>query len=294
VDGHHAFSRQVEFRQNRGLRRDFAARAAAMTQPDIAALAAFAGELADAAGRITLAHFRAGGRVDNKARNGAAFDPVTVADREAEAAIRAMIEARHPDHGISGEEHGAKQAGSGYVWHIDPIDGTRSFIIGVPLWGTLIGLEVDERPVVGILDQPHIGERFIGAPDGARLVSARGRTRLATSACTRIGQARLGTTAPQLFAPGEEAERFAEIEARARLTRYGGDCYFYAMLAAGHLDLVVEAGLNSYDIVALIPIIEAAGGVVTTWDGASARRGGRIVAAATAELHAEALRVLGA
>lgn len=262
-----------------------------MTEFNAAALSAFANRLADAAGEITLKHFRAGGQVEDK-NAGGAFDPVTLADRDAESAIRRLIETHHPDHGIRGEEHAEKEGGSGLVWHLDPIDGTRSYIAGVPLWGTLIGLEVDERPVLGVLDQPYLGERFSGTPEGAQLVRSGEASALATSGCTRLEDARLGTTDPGLFAPGEEAAGFAAVRSRARLTRYGGDCYFYAMVAAGHLDLVVEAGLKPYDIVALIPIIEAAGGVISTWEGGSANRGGRIVAAATPDLHARALKTL--
>ncbi|NND50535.1 MAG: histidinol-phosphatase, partial [Rhizobiales bacterium] len=247
---------------------------------------------ADAAAKITLAHFRKAGVVENKADAVGGFDPVTKADRDAEAAMRAIIEQACPDHTIRGEEQAERTGSSDFVWHIDPIDGTRSFIVGVPLWGTLIGLEYQEKPILGVLDQPHIGERFVGSPDGATLIGRAGRIKLAASGCTRLDEARLGTTSPLLFAPGEEHQAYQRIESATRLARYGGDCYFYAMLAAGHLDLVVEAGLNPYDIVALIPIIEAAGGTITCWDGSSAHRGGRVVAAATSQLHAEVLAAL--
>jgi len=264
----------------------------ALEAAEAAEFLGFANRLADAAARVTLKLFRTGAEVDDKAAGRNGFDPVTEADREAETVIRAMIEENYPDHGIRGEEQAEKSGGSGFVWYIDPIDGTRSYIIGVPLWGTLIGLERAGKPLIGLLDQPHIGERFIGSPDGAALIGRNGRSALSTSKCTRLGEAHLGTTSPRLFGPGIETKRFGAVESRVRMSRYGGDCYFYAMLAAGHVDLVIEAGLRPHDIVALIPIIEAAGGVVTGWDGSDARHGGRILAAATAELHAEAMALL--
>ena len=263
-----------------------------MTDRETTALLALANKAADAAAAVTLTHFRRSGAVDNKADATGGFDPVTKADRDAEAAIRRIIVEAMPEHAICGEEQEDRAGSSGFVWHIDPIDGTRSFIIGVPLWGTLIGLEFEQRPIIGLLDQPHIGERFIGSPEGGELISSAGRKVLETSKCRSLDEARLGTTSPFLFAPGRELQAYEKVAAAVRLTRFGGDCYFYAMLAAGHLDLVVEAGLNPYDIVALIPIIEAAGGIVTCWDGSSANRGGRIVAAATPQLHAEAMALL--
>jgi myo-inositol-1(or 4)-monophosphatase len=252
----------------------------------------FAHRLADAAAEVTLAHFRQAPAVENKAGAGD-FDPVTAADRGAEAAMRAMIAEAYPEHGILGEEQGEEPARGAGRWVLDPIDGTRAFVCGVPLWGTLIGFEAAGRARIGIADQPYIGERFAGWPGGAEVTGPRGRVPLRVSDCRALATARLGTTAPDLFAAGAEQAGFDRVRAKVRLIRLGGDCYFYALLAAGHLDIVVEAGLKPFDIVALIPIIEGAGGVVTTWQGAPANSGGPILAAATTELHAEAMAVLG-
>lgn len=254
-------------------------------------LIALANDLADAAAPVTLQHFRAAAGVDNKAGD-ADFDPVTEADRGAERVMRALIEQVHPSHGIHGEEQGEKAADGPYTWFLDPVDGTRQFIAGIPLWGTLIGLEKDGAPLIGVLDQPYLGERFFGSPKGGHLAGRAGIRPLETSGCRDLSEAKLGTTTPQLFERGHEFDRYSAVEARARLVRYGGDCYFYGMVAAGHLDLVVEAGLKPFDIMALVPIVEAAGGVVSAWDGGPANRGGRVVAAATPELHAQALEVL--
>jgi histidinol phosphatase-like enzyme (inositol monophosphatase family) len=255
-------------------------------------LTEFALKLADAAKNITLSYFRTAMPIENKASAGAIFDPVTIADQNTEKVIRDIINSERPEDAIFGEEHPLKTGTSGYSWHIDPIDGTRSFIAGVPLWGTLIGLEYNCHPIIGIVDQPYIGERFIGTQAGAFLRNSNGTANIQTSRCQSIETAILATTSPHLFTPGDEFARYQTIEKRARLTRYGGDCYFYAMLAAGHIDLVVEAGLNPYDIVALIPLVEAAGGIISTWKNESAEQGGQIVAAATKELHVKALKIL--
>jgi histidinol phosphatase-like enzyme (inositol monophosphatase family) len=245
--------------------------------------------VAQAAAAETLPRFRSQGAIANKLSGG--FDPVTEADQQAELAIRALIEAEFPDHGILGEEHGSSNTDSRHVWVIDPIDGTRAFISGLPVWGTLVGLTVDGDAVAGMMSQPFIGEFFFAAdgrstyegPDGARSLATRGTTDLA--------EATLCTTTPALF-PGGKREIYDRLESRVRLARYGADCYAYAMLAAGNIDLVVEAGLQPYDIVALVPIIERAGGVITAWDGGPAEAGGDIVAAATPELHAAACEAL--
>lgn len=261
------------------------------SDPSIAELLAFAETLADAAAAETLPRFRGRNAVDDKA-DGGKMDPVTEADRGAELVIRTAIERTYPSHGILGEEFPPREASGRYSWVIDPIDGTRAFVTGLPLWGTLISLEKDGEPLIGILDQPYIGERFIGGPDGAEL-SARGeRSSIASSGCASLRRASLGTTTPELFETPADREAFARVAGSARLLRYGGDCYLYAMVAAGHLDLVVEVGLKPFDISALIPIIRAAGGVVTNWQGAPVHEGGHVIAAATAELHAEALRAL--
>ncbi|WP_188908066.1 histidinol-phosphatase [Aureimonas endophytica] len=251
--------------------------------------AEFLFRLAEAADRETLPRFRQSGVVDNKRAE--SFDPVTEADREAERAIRALIAATYPEHAILGEEHGA--VGEGPLrWVIDPIDGTRAFISGIPVWGTLIGLLVEGRARLGIMSQPFTGERFWADGTASFRQDRTGRQRNAVRPTTRLEAATVFTTSPRLF-QGALLDRFLAIEAAARLTRFGTDCYAFAMLAAGQVDLVVEAGLQPYDIVALVPIIEQAGGIVTTFDGGRPENGGHIVAAATPELHAEALRLIG-
>lgn len=249
----------------------------------------FLRRLADAASRESLARFRQPGLVSNKVAGG--FDPVTEGDREAEKAIRAIINAEFPDHGILGEEFGTENADARHVWVVDPIDGTRSFISGIPLWGTLIGLTDTGDAIAGLMAQPFIGELFYTLGDGSFYEGPRGNARLQTRETTAIADAILCTTTPYLFKDGFKAP-FERLEQQVQLSRYGTDCYAYAMLAAGHIDLVVEVGLQVYDIVALIPIIEQAGGKITGWDGGPAERGGEIVAAANERLHAAAMEIL--
>jgi myo-inositol-1(or 4)-monophosphatase len=254
-------------------------------------LSRFAHRLADSSRDIIAPLFRRSGAPDDK-NAGGAFDPVTEADRAAERAIREAISAAYPDHGIIGEEYGAHAPEARYCWVIDPIDGTRAFICGLPVWGTLIGLTVQGLPQIGMIDQPFTRERFWSDGTGAFYRRADGPLEpMRTSACARLDEAVLATTTPDMFRNGDEAG-FAALSSRARLTRFGGDCYNYAMLAMGLIDLVVEARLKSYDIVAPIAIIEAAGGRVTTWDGGDPASGGRIVAAANAALHDAALETL--
>lgn len=263
-----------------------------MTAAELTRLIALAHELADASGAAILPHFRRRLAVDNKAQSGG-FDPVTKADRAAERAIGRMLKQRCPDHGVLGEEFGLRRGTSPLRWVIDPIDGTRAFIMGLPVWGTLIGLLDGDQPVLGLMDQPYTRERFWSAARASHGRDAAGRlSRLSVRRCAALSAAVVSTTHPDLFGAGYEAEAFLEIKARARMTRYGGDCYAYCLLACGHIDLIVETGLEPHDIVALIPIIERAGGVVTSWDGGPAAGGGRIVAAGDPRLHAAALRVL--
>jgi myo-inositol-1(or 4)-monophosphatase len=252
-------------------------------------LRAFADALADSARTAILPHFRAAIPIEDKGVS--AFDPVTQADRDSESAMRALIEQRFPEHGILGEEFGEKPARGDFTWVLDPIDGTRAFIAGLPLWGVLIGLYHQGRPLLGVMDQPYLDERFRGWPGGAEFV-ARGQTRpLKTRACASLSHAVLATTDPYLF-QGAEAEAFARVRGAAKLTRYGGDCYAYCMLAAGHVDVVIESGLNAYDIAALIPIIEGAGGSVTSWSGADASQGGQVLALGDARLAGETAAML--
>lgn len=250
---------------------------------------AFLRELAAAAAAQTLPRFRQASSITNKLAGG--FDPVTEADREAERAIRSLIGARFPHHGVVGEEFGVTNPDSEEIWVIDPIDGTRAFISGLPLWGTLVGLTVEGKAVAGMMSQPFTGETFLADADGATYDGPGGPLRLRTRATTRLADATLCTTTPALFS-GDKRVAYDRLESMVRLARYGTDCYAYCMLAAGHVDLVVEIGLQPYDIVALVPIIEQAGGVVTGADGGPAERGGEIVAAASPELHAAALEAL--
>ncbi|WOF75073.1 histidinol-phosphatase [Parvibaculaceae bacterium PLY_AMNH_Bact1] len=259
-----------------------------LTDEEAIALADFACTLASAAAKVTLKHFRSDLGVDNKL-DGNAFDPVTIADRDAETAIRALIEEHYPDHGILGEEHGVKPGTSPFKWVLDPIDGTRSFISGVPLWGTLIALNDGKYPVVGVMDQPYTGEQFVGRPGQAEFLRDGQRKKLSTRACASLSDAILGCTDPAMFTDPAELNAFSDVRSKARLTRYGTDCYFYCLIAAGHADLVIEASMQPYDIQALIPIVEGAGGIVTNWQGGDAQDGGRIIAAGDKRVHAEAL-----
>ncbi|MCB1463370.1 MAG: histidinol-phosphatase [Nitratireductor sp.] len=248
-------------------------------------------ELCAVAARETMPRFRMRLDVDNKEDGSNGFDPVTEADREAERAIRRYLAEHCPDHGILGEEEAPLNPDAEYCWHIDPVDGTRAFICGLPSWGTLIGLAREGKAIAGVMHQPFTGEMFLA--DGETTWAIRGdeRKALSTSGITELGDAKLMTTTPFLFAD-DIIDGYRNLEARVRLARYGFDCYAYAMVAAGHIDLVVESSLKSYDIAALIPVIEQAGGVVTTWTGENAISGGSIVAAATPSLHQAALELL--
>ncbi len=246
--------------------------------------------MADAARDAILPHFRADGlTADNKAEG--AFDPVTIADRNAEAAMRAVLADRRPQDAVLGEELGAKAGTSGLTWVLDPIDGTRGFISGTPTWGVLIAVGDDTGPIFGIIDQPYIGERFAGGIGYAQLDGPMGRRTLATRPPRPLPEAVLFTTFPEVGTP-EERRAFQALSARVNLTRYGTDCYAYALIAAGQIDLVVEAGLQAYDVQAPIAVIEAAGGIVTNWQGGPVHRGGQVIAAANTAIHAEALKVL--
>jgi myo-inositol-1(or 4)-monophosphatase len=206
--------------------------------------------------------------------------------------MRALIGRQFPHHSILGEEYGGELAIHGYQWIIDPIDGTRAFILGLPLWGTLIGLTRGGSPLLGLMDQPFTRERFWSGETEA-FFRHEGTTKpMRARPCASLGEALLATTSTDFFTSEEEHRRFAALSRAVRLRRFGGDCYNYCLLALGHIDLVVEAGLKPFDILPLIPIIERAGGVVTTWEGGDPRSGGRILAAGDARMHAAAVRVL--
>lgn len=257
---------------------------------DARALWRTAEAVADAAREAILPHFRSAGlTADNKLAD--SFDPVTVADRAAETAMREVLSRHRPEDGVLGEEHGARPGSSGLTWVLDPIDGTRGFISGTPTWGVLVALSDKNGPVLGLVDQPYIGERFMGGLGRAEWRGPRGEAALRTRPTTDLSEATLFTTFPEVGTRAE-GRAFARVARQVRLTRYGMDCYAYALLAAGQIDLVIEAGLNAYDIQAPIAVIESAGGIVTDWQGRPAHAGGTALAAATPELHAAALACL--
>src|SRR3984885_7907829 len=264
--------------------------------------AAFVERLAQVSGEVILPFFRSAIRAEDKSLGGV-FDPVTEADRGAEAAMRRLIAQTFPAHGVIGEEYGRDRPEAGYVWVLGQINGTKSFGSGLPTWGTLIGLMHHGRPVYGMMAQPFTRERFSG--DGKRassrpLAPSHGEgpptewaTRsLHTRACASLAQATLMTTSPLLIRDDADRAAYTRVEKEVRLTRYGGDCYAYCALAAGFVDLVIETNLKPPKIVALAPIIEGAGGVVTTWDGDNAADGGRIIAAGDRAVYGEARRLL--
>ena len=264
--------------------------------------AAFVDRLAQVSGEVILPFFRSAIGAEDKSRGGI-FDPVTEADRGAEAAMRRLIAQTFPAHGVIGEEYGQDRPEAEYVWVLDPIDGTKSFISGLPTWGTLIGLMHRGAPVYGMMAQPFTRERYFG--DGKRsrvrcLASSRGdappsewMTRgLRTRPCSRLAEATVMTTSPALIRDDADRRAYRSVEQAARLVRYGGDCYAYCALAGGFVDLVIETNLKPHDIVALVPIIKGAGGVITTWEGEEAASGGRIIAAGDRRVHEEARSLL--
>jgi histidinol phosphatase-like enzyme (inositol monophosphatase family) len=256
----------------------------------------FAHRLADAAGAVIRPYFRQRLDVTEKkiATHAGDFDPVTEADRGAEKALRVMIEETYPDDAILGEEFGEKDGTSAYRWVLDPVDGTRAFIAGIPMWGTLIALERNGKSVLGIIDQPFLRERFIGAGTRAEFRNADGTSSLSVRSCGALSDAVITTTHPTKHFLSEEHELFTSVESKARLSRYGGDCYAYGLLAMGFVDLVMEAHLRVWDFAALVPVIESAGGVVTDWEGNAPTDHGTILAAGDARVHAEALAVIAA
>lgn len=264
---------------------------AALSISDTHALTQFACELADESGRIILPFFRQTLVVDNKLSSG--FDPVTQADRDAELAIRALIQQRHPSHGIMGEEHGYMPGPSALTWVVDPIDGTRAFMCGMAQWGTLIALNDGTRPVIGVLDQPYLQERWVGA-NGITEFRRRGEPprRLKTRRCASLAAATLSTTSPVGYFDDVEQRAFWALSNEVRLTRFGGDCYGYGLLAMGFIDIIVESALKPWDVQALIPIIENAGGVMTNWQGGACADGGQVVACGDPALHAGVLQAL--
>jgi inositol-phosphate phosphatase/L-galactose 1-phosphate phosphatase/histidinol-phosphatase len=255
---------------------------------ELDAFLALAAELADAAGEAIRPHFRQPIAVTDKPD----LSPVTVADRAAEAAMRRLIIARFPQHGIIGEEYGPERADAEFVWVLDPIDGTKSFISGVPLFGTLIALTRQDRPILGIIDQPISRERWIGVE--GRPTTMNGQL-IRTRPCADLGAATVFSTSPDMF-KGTDAEAYARVAAAAKLVRFGADCYAYGLVALGLIDVVIEASLKPYDFSATAPVIEGAGGIVTDWTGKPLGLGsdGRVVAAGDRRVHRRVLALLGA
>jgi histidinol phosphatase-like enzyme (inositol monophosphatase family) len=241
-------------------------------------LEAFAVELAGEAAGAILPLFRADHGMEDKGVPGA-YDPVTAADRNAEAAIRRAVAARFPEHGVIGEEYGEDRPDAEFVWVLDPIDGTRAFVAGLPLWTTLIGLRWQGRPIVGLIGQSYLDEVYVGTALGSRLIRGPETRALKTRPCPGLSTAVIATTDPALFT-GAETGAWTQVRAAARLARFGCDAYAYAMVAAGTMDLVIEAGLKSWDIEAAVPLLEGAGGLVTDWRGEPVGREGGQVALA--------------
>lgn len=251
-----------------------------------------AGLLADAARIETLRYFRKPDLgLENKETD--SFDPVTVADRAAEEAMRVILARERPDDAILGEEFGRKFGTSGLEWVLDPIDGTRGYMSGSPTWGVLIAVSNDQGPIYGIIDQPYIGERFSGGWGQAQSVGPLGTSTIMTRRTKTLDQATIFTTFPEVGTDAEAAA-FRRVAEKCRLTRYGTDCYAYALLAAGQIDLVIEAGLNAYDIQGPIAVVQGAGGILTNWQGGPVHDGGQGIAAANPDIYQQALKLLNA
>jgi myo-inositol-1(or 4)-monophosphatase len=254
-------------------------------------LIAFANRLADASGAVIRPFFRQ--RIEVVHKPGLrAFDPVTEADKGGERAIRAIIEHDRPDDGILGEEYGEKPGRNSLRWVLDPVDGTRAFITGRHEWGSLIALEDNDVPVLGIIDQPVLGERYLGVNGRAVLLEGAKRTPLKARACASIKDAILCATDPSAYFTPDQQAAFGRVKAVVRMTRYGGDCYLFAALALGFVDIIIEAGFNRWDVAALIPLVEGAGGIITDWSGGDCRDGRTILACGDKRIHEEAIKLL--
>lgn len=254
-------------------------------------LVSFAHRLADASGAAIRPYFRQRIEVTHKPGKGI-FDPVTEADRGGEQAIRAIIDRERPDDGILGEEFGEKTGSNGLRWVLDPVDGTRAFITGRHEWGSLIALEQNEVPVLGLIDQPVLSERFLGVHGRTVLMEGDKRTVLKVRECAELKDAILCATDPGQYFSHPQQAAFARVQSAVRLTRYCGDCYLFAVLAMGFVDIVIEANFSRWDIAALIPIVEGAGGVITSWDGGDCRDGKTILACGDRRVHAQAMALL--
>ena len=257
-------------------------------EPD---LIAFANRLADTSGTVIRPLFRQ--RIDVAHKKGVHnFDPVTEADKGAERAIREVVARERPKDGVLGEEYPETLGSSGYRWILDPVDGTRAFITGRHEWGSLIALEKDGKPVLGILDQPVLGERFVGVNGKSHLIQAGMASPLEVRACASLADAILCATDPGAYFSKEQLSAFARVDRATKMTRYGGDCYVFAALALGFVDVVIEANFHAWDVAALIPLVEGAGGVITDWQGGSAQEGKTILACGDRRVHAETMKLL--
>jgi myo-inositol-1(or 4)-monophosphatase len=263
-----------------------------MGDTDWADLTKFGRMLAAEAAIAILPYFRTDTAVEVK--SGAVWDPVTEADKAGERIMRYLIEKRFPDHGILGEEYGEKEAKSPFTWILDPVDGTRAFICGMPTWATLIGLNQEGEPKLGFMHQPHVAETFFGSPDGAWLERAGENRPLHVRTVRPISEAIFTTTAPELYRTDSEKLVLSRLSAATRLTRYGGDAYFFCLMAAGQIDIAMDARMEPYDIAPLIPIIRGAGGSVCTWDRGNPAQGGNVIAASGQPLLDQALGLIQA
>jgi len=244
------------------------------------------------AGEISLKHFRGDLDVTNKNASDQDYDPVTQADREVEQYIREKISKKFPDHAIVGEEFGTKDGDGSLTWLIDPIDGTRGFISGAPMWGVLIGLKEADECLVGAMRQPYSRETYIGDGRQSYFIANENRTRMQVGERKSLNEAIICCTHPSMYPTEESRDKFMQLASHCRFSRYGTDCLGYGMLACGFVDLVVEGGLSAYDIMPLIPVVEGAGGVVTDWQGNSAVHGGFVIAACNKELHEQVMAIL--
>jgi len=260
-----------------------------VSEAELSAFTALTHRICDVSGEVILRYFRNPVDVVDKADKGpGVYSPVTKADQSSEKIIRQLINETFPEHGIKGEEYGDENLDAEYLWVLDPIDGTKAFITGFTSWGTLIALLKNGEPVLGALNQPYVGERFIGTPDGTTLNGEAIKTR----ACGTFEPARLSMTEMAMMKTEAQRQAFDKIAEQVGYFRLGGDCYNYALLAAGHIDLVIEGDLMPWDIQALIPIVEGAGGIITLWNGAPITAGGWVVAAGDTNLHAQAVSIL--
>ena len=253
---------------------------------------AFLETLIEQAGEVSLKYFRSNLAVTDKRGKGEAFDPVTRADRETEEFIRQRIAEAYPDHSIIGEEFGARSGSGSHTWLIDPIDGTRGYISGTPMWGVLVGLKRGDECLVGAMRQPYTGETWTGDGGAAYFIRREARTRIRVRQHTGLDKAIICCTHPAMYPTDESRQKFMGVVDRCRFSRFGTECLGYGMLASGYVDLVIEGGLSAYDIMPLIPIVEGAGGIITDWQGEAAANGGLVVAAASEKLHADALELL--